>query len=258
MNTASAILLSLALLPICLGAMPMCMKLSAAQSKEDKRESEDATLRKKFDAEIRKKLSNGSFDAGGLIPYQTQNNEATNPTSSPQVERTTWRETTYHAFTLYFAPSRELRWEEYLGSWKQVGDTIEIGCDKGRCVGLGVIKGNVMIVKVKQRSNSPNPGNYEWILRQELGAPKQVEVSVEPTATPTPGASSTIEISSEPAGAEIYVDGVFAGSTPSKLSLRAGEHVIKVMRLGFKEWERKVIVDAHSAKTVNAILEKKI
>ncbi len=64
------------------------------------------------------------------------------------------------------------------------------------------------------------------------------------------------EISSEPTGAEIYIDGVFASSTPSKLSLTIGEHTIKVARPGYKEWERKVLVDANSAKTINAILEK--
>lgn len=65
------------------------------------------------------------------------------------------------------------------------------------------------------------------------------------------------EITSEPSGAEIYVDGVFTSSTPSKLSLSIGEHTVRVSRPGFKDWERKIIVDASSAKTINAILEKK-
>ncbi len=65
-----------------------------------------------------------------------------------------------------------------------------------------------------------------------------------------------IEISSEPSGAEIYVDGIFSSSTPSKLSLSQGEHSIRVSRPGFKDWERRVVVDSTSSKTLNAILDK--
>jgi hypothetical protein len=65
-----------------------------------------------------------------------------------------------------------------------------------------------------------------------------------------------IEISSEPSGAEIYVDGVFSSSTPSKLYLSIGEHSIRVARPGFKQWERRIVIDGTSTKTLNAILEK--
>ncbi len=63
------------------------------------------------------------------------------------------------------------------------------------------------------------------------------------------------EVTSEPAGAETYVDGAFSGSTPSKLQLTVGEHTIKVTRPGYKDWERKVSIEAGSAKTLHAILE---
>ena len=75
---------------------------------------------------------------------------------------------------------------------------------------------------------------------------------------PKPAAAEAvnIEILSEPSGAEIYVDGVFSSSTPSKLSLSLGEHSIRVSRPGFKQWERRVVIDGTSTKTLNAILEK--
>jgi hypothetical protein len=76
------------------------------------------------------------------------------------------------------------------------------------------------------------------------------------TETQNSEAKASVEISSEPTGAEIFVDGVFSGSTPSKLSLTAAEHVIRVVRPGFKIWERQILVDSASVKTVNAILEK--
>lgn len=65
-----------------------------------------------------------------------------------------------------------------------------------------------------------------------------------------------IEITSEPSGSEILLDGVFNSSTPSKLSLTPGEHTIKVTRPGFKPWERKIVVELGSSKLFNAILEK--
>lgn len=66
-----------------------------------------------------------------------------------------------------------------------------------------------------------------------------------------------MEVTSEPSGAEIYLDGIFAGSTPSKLSVKVGEHSIKVMRPGFKDWEKRVVLDPASSQSLNAILEKK-
>ncbi len=74
------------------------------------------------------------------------------------------------------------------------------------------------------------------------------------------GAAATtnaeITINSEPDGAEIYVDDAFESSTPSKLSVSAGPHVLKVTRPGYKDWERRINTPAGSAKTFNAILEK--
>jgi hypothetical protein len=63
-------------------------------------------------------------------------------------------------------------------------------------------------------------------------------------------------VGSEPAGAEIYIDGVFDSSTPSTLQLPPGEHLIKISRPGYQNWERRIVVELESAKSVNAILEK--
>jgi S1-C subfamily serine protease len=73
---------------------------------------------------------------------------------------------------------------------------------------------------------------------------------------PLPPAKTAILITSEPSGAEISVDGVFDSSTPSKLLLTPGEHIIRVSRPGIKTWERKIIVEVGAEKTFNALLEK--
>jgi S1-C subfamily serine protease len=63
------------------------------------------------------------------------------------------------------------------------------------------------------------------------------------------------QITSEPSGAEIYVDGKYVGSTPSKLNLTPGEHVIRVVRPGYKDWERTVTIDGGTTPSFNAVLE---
>jgi hypothetical protein len=107
--------------------------------------------------------------------------------------------------------------------------------------------------------------NYDDVARDFQERLAKFQKEPEPTianssssqeAAPVPPTIVKIEITSEPSGAEIYVDGVFDSSTPAKLSLPVGEHSIRVTRPGFKRWERKIVVDATSAKTLNAILEK--
>lgn len=51
---------------------------------------------------------------------------------------------------------------------------------------------------------------------------------------------ASVKIGSTPAGADIEVDGVFVGSTPSQLNLNHGDHNISIRKSGFAEWNRKV------------------
>ena len=64
-----------------------------------------------------------------------------------------------------------------------------------------------------------------------------------------------LTITSEPAGADIEVDGSFVGSTPSSIDLAAGEHRIIVKKPGYKSWERKIQTSGGDVKLA-AELEK--
>jgi hypothetical protein len=72
----------------------------------------------------------------------------------------------------------------------------------------------------------------------------------------TNAAVSTVSIKSTPEGAEISVDGKFAGSTPSSLQLKSGDHTISVKKQGFVLWERTVTLSAGGNITIDATLEK--
>jgi serine protease Do len=67
--------------------------------------------------------------------------------------------------------------------------------------------------------------------------------------------SAEVNVTSEPAGADIYVDGAFVGNTPSTLHLSAGSHAIKIQSAGKKAWERQMEVLKDSKVTVSAALE---
>lgn len=68
------------------------------------------------------------------------------------------------------------------------------------------------------------------------------------------GANAEVAVSSDPPGAEIEVDGIFVGSTPSTIGVPAGEHTITVKKVGFSVWERKLKVTTGSVQ-VSAALE---
>jgi hypothetical protein len=49
-----------------------------------------------------------------------------------------------------------------------------------------------------------------------------------------------LDISSTPSGADIELDGSFIGSTPSSVSVPAGEHTLAIKRKGYAAWQRKI------------------
>ncbi len=65
-----------------------------------------------------------------------------------------------------------------------------------------------------------------------------------------------LSIASVPDGADIEIDGNFAGNTPSDLEVPEGERTIAVKKSGYKNWERKMKVVAGSSIHLNAEMEK--
>jgi PEGA domain/SmpA / OmlA family len=70
-------------------------------------------------------------------------------------------------------------------------------------------------------------------------------------------APAKVAIHSDPAGAEIYLDGQLAGSTPSTLELPAGNHQISVKLAGYQDWARDLRALSGSEINLDAKLEKK-
>jgi hypothetical protein len=69
--------------------------------------------------------------------------------------------------------------------------------------------------------------------------------------------NARVAVQSDPAGADIYIDGQMVGQTPSTFDLAAGEHQINALLAGYQDWVRRVHVLAGSEISLNAKLEKK-
>jgi S1-C subfamily serine protease len=86
------------------------------------------------------------------------------------------------------------------------------------------------------------------------GAPP-ADAASEPEARQTPAGLGSVTITSDPDGAEIYVDDKFVGNAPAKLKLPAGNHVMILKAAGFKEWKRTLEVLKGSQVTLKPALE---
>jgi hypothetical protein len=69
-------------------------------------------------------------------------------------------------------------------------------------------------------------------------------------------ASATVTIKSTPDGADILLDGKFAGNTPSTIRIKAGDHTVRIELKGFSAWEKSLTVIADAQLTLNANLSQ--
>jgi len=78
-------------------------------------------------------------------------------------------------------------------------------------------------------------------------------IMAEPAAASS--TQATMRIESTPPGADVELDGAFAGDTPSEVGVAAGEHSVRVTKSGYKAWERKIRISTGTVKLA-AELEK--
>jgi hypothetical protein len=87
---------------------------------------------------------------------------------------------------------------------------------------------------------------------QPANTPQSASVSISPVTS----SGAKLQLESDPSGADIELDGNFAGNTPSDLQVSEGDHIIAVKKLGFKDWQRKMKVTGGSSIHLSAALEK--
>ncbi len=87
---------------------------------------------------------------------------------------------------------------------------------------------------------------------RDVSAAAAARGSVAADATAETG---TVAVASDPMGAEIYVDGDFAGQTPSTLHVSGGLHHLELRAGGRKTWTREMQVNKGSQVSVKPVLE---
>jgi len=95
----------------------------------------------------------------------------------------------------------------------------------------------------------------------ETATPASHPVAVPTSALQTPSAGAqqnlgAVSFTSDPAGAEVYVDNASVGKTPITLSIKVGPHYIRMFMSGYKNWSQQVTAAAGSEVKLTAALEK--
>lgn len=67
---------------------------------------------------------------------------------------------------------------------------------------------------------------------------------------------SAVAIKSIPDGADIAIDGNFAGNTPATLQLRPGRHLVSIAKRGFKTWKHSITLTPSGKTHIDATLIK--
>jgi hypothetical protein len=90
------------------------------------------------------------------------------------------------------------------------------------------------------------------VAHRDVSAAAAARASVAADAAAETG---TVVVSSDPMGAEIYVDGDFVGQTPSTLHVSGGLHHVELRAGGRKTWTREMQINKGSQVSVKPVLE---
>lgn len=109
-------------------------------------------------------------------------------------------------------------------------------------------------------------GSFESTILEEVGqrtklsSGHSVALALAPLKQPPPPstAPATLALTSNPAGAEIEMDGKYVGSTPSTLKVQPGSRGIVLRKAGYQPWGRTLDVAAEASLTIAADLEPQV
>jgi hypothetical protein len=92
--------------------------------------------------------------------------------------------------------------------------------------------------------------------KSAVAVPLETSNRLEKTDTGTSDAPSAVSVTSDPIGAEIYVDDSFVGYAPVTLELKPGQHSIRAFAKDFKNWSEWPTIIAASQVHIEATLKK--
>ena len=104
--------------------------------------------------------------------------------------------------------------------------------------------------------------NYRAVLTALRGvtgalvAVSEEDLKFVPGGAPAEGATGAVKVTSQPEGADIWVDSALVGNAPAQLKLAPGKHRILVLKEGYRNWEKEITVMAGSELTINTSLKQ--
>jgi hypothetical protein len=124
-------------------------------------------------------------------------------------------------------------------------------------VGLQGVTRVPVAVAEKDREFLPVGVRTDVTQDSEEQKPPQAQTSeAKPIVTPASVVTGGVNVSSNPAGADVLVDGDFVGNCPAALKLSPGKHTVTVRLSGYKDWSREITVQSGSDVQLTASLEK--
>src|SRR5580698_4001717 len=99
------------------------------------------------------------------------------------------------------------------------------------------------------KGEEENPAN-------EKSTEETTKESTPTESTPQGPERGTVNVSSDPAGADVFADGDFVGNSPAVLKLAPGKHTVKVKASGYTDWSKEITVQSGSEVQLAANLEK--
>jgi hypothetical protein len=97
----------------------------------------------------------------------------------------------------------------------------------------------------------PHPTDADMARHEDEAGNSASAVAAPVTASVT----GRVSIASTPPGADIFIDGKFAGQTPSQIPLAAGPHHVEVKLQGRQTWQRDLDVPQGSELTLSPVLD---
>jgi hypothetical protein len=114
-------------------------------------------------------------------------------------------------------------------------------------------------VSVGEKDREYVPVGVKTEVAKQVEEPHQIDHKSAQTAPPTQTSDSTkgvVNVVSNPASADVLVDGEFVGNSPAVLKLLPGKHNITVKSTGFKDWSKDITVESASDVQLNAVLSQ--
>jgi hypothetical protein len=122
-------------------------------------------------------------------------------------------------------------------------------------VALQGVTGVPVSVSDKDREFVP-VGVKAEVAKNTEATSSDAKTETKPAAAAAEPDKGVVNVSSNPVGADVSLDGNFVGNAPATLKLAPGKHTITVKMAGYTEWTRELTVQSASEVQLTATLEK--